>query len=194
MGHCTPCSERRQDVGFCNPAWSIGETSLFHALTCPGGFWKCIDCYPGHVSAGDRRKNFRFARNGKECDQWLWGRFVLHRRSAWLWFYGSLRHAVTAKSRPHQLPPPKLAARMKPWAARKMRSALPVSAVALHLAVKAKGNASCRAASLRASTRVAAAVAMVALSKFFVPLAHRANTHPLPQMRWGRVRDLAPRR
>ncbi len=59
-----------------------------------------------------------------------------------------------------------------------MRSALPVSAVALHLAVKAKGNASCRAASLRASTRADAADAMVALSKFFVRLAHRANTHP----------------
>ena len=75
-----------------------------------------------------------------------------------------------------------------------MRSALPVSVVALHLAVKAKGNASCRAASLRASTRVAAAAAMVALSKFFVRLAHRANTHPLPQMPWGRARDLAPRK
>ncbi len=37
-----------------------------------------------------------------------------HRRTAWLWFYGSLPRAVTAERRPQKLPPPKLAARMKP--------------------------------------------------------------------------------
>jgi len=57
-----------------------------------------------------------------------------------------------------------------------MRSALRVSVVALHLAVKAKGNASCRAASFSASTRVAAAAAMVAWSKFLVRLARAKNS------------------
>jgi hypothetical protein len=68
---------------------------------------------PGHVSAGTGATIFG-SRNGKECDQLLWGRFVYHRRTAWLWFYGSLPCAVTAKRRPQKLSPPRLAARMKP--------------------------------------------------------------------------------
>jgi hypothetical protein len=52
-------------------------------------------------------------------------------------------------------------------AAKKTRSALPVSAAALHPVVKVKADASSQAARLRASIRVAAAVAMVDPSIFF---------------------------
>jgi hypothetical protein len=78
-------------------------------------------------------------------------------------------------------------------AAQQIRNALPVNVADFHWDVKAKVNASFRPVKLGASTRVAAAVATVAQSIFFVELAPGPSTHRLLQMQWDRVRDLAPR-
>ena len=63
--------------------------------------------------------------------------------------------------------------------AKKTRSALPVSAAALQAAAKVKANASSQAATIIASIRVAAAVAMVSPSTFFAQWVHVLNSHRL---------------
>ena len=62
---------------------------------------------------------------------------------------------------------------------KKTRSALPISAAALHPAVKVKADASSQAAMLRASIPVAAAVAMVDLSIFFAQWVRVPNSRRL---------------
>ena len=59
--------------------------------------------------------------------------------------------------------------------------------------MEVKANVSFRAARLPASTRVGAAVAMAGPSKFSAKWVRVPNSRRLPLMRWGRVRDLAPR-
>ena len=66
---------------------------------------------------------------------------------------------------------------IKSRVARKIRSALPVSAAALHPAVEVQANASSQAAMLRASILVAAAVAMVDPSIFSAQWVLFLNQH-----------------